>query len=119
IGLRNGFDGLMLGEPGIPLNERICEDIHSEGGTILGAANRGNPFEHPIKQPDGTIEYEDSSNLVVEKLQNLGVDAMIMVGGDGTMAIAHQLAQKGINLVGVPKTIDNDLGGTDRTFGFD
>ncbi len=119
IGLRNGFDGVLAKEPGIPLNEQLTEDILREGGTILGAANRGNPFKRPITQPDGSVIYEDVSDQVIDHLKTMGVDALIMVGGDGTMAIAQQLYTKGVRLVGVPKTIDNDLGGTDRTFGFD
>jgi len=119
IGLRNGFDGLMNDEPGIPLTVSRCHDILNDGGTILGAANRGNPFQMPITKDDGTIELKDISNDIVTKLDNLGIDALIMAGGDGTMAIAQQLLEKGVNIVGVPKTIDNDLGGTDRTFGFD
>ncbi len=119
VGLRNGFDGVLAKEPGIPLNENVVEDILRQGGTILGAANRGNPFSRPTPQPDGSIVYEDVSNQVIDHLKTMGIDALVMVGGDGTMTIAQQLLQKGVKTVGVPKTIDNDLGGTDRTFGFD
>lgn len=119
IGLRNGFEGLLNDEQGIPLNVEICHEILREGGTILGAANRGNPFHMPVKLPDGTIEERDISDQVIQKIEALGIDAMLMVGGEGSMAIAHDLLKKGIKVVGAPKTIDNDLGGTDRTFGFD
>ncbi|MFP4322061.1 MAG: 6-phosphofructokinase [Anaerolineales bacterium] len=119
VGIRNGFDGIMADEPLIPLTVERVEDILQDGGTILGAANRGNPFEKPISQPDGSIEYEDVSGTVVERIRAAEIDALIMVGGDGTMHIANGLQQKGLKIVGVPKTIDNDLTGTDRTFGFD
>lgn len=119
VGIRNGFDGVLAKEPGIPLNEKMVEDILKEGGTILGAANRGNPFHRPVKREDGTTDYIDASGEVIDHLKHMGVDALIMVGGDGTMAIAQQLLEKGMKVVGVPKTIDNDLNGTDRTFGFD
>ncbi len=119
VGIRNGFDGIIAGEPGIPLTVERVEDILQDGGTILGAANRGNPFEKPNPQPDGSIIYEDVSDMVVQRIHDAGIDALIMVGGDGTMNIAHGLIQKGVKIVGVPKTIDNDLDGTDRTFGFD
>jgi 6-phosphofructokinase 1 len=119
IGLRNGFDALMAGAEPIKLDVSRCHHILDEGGTILGAANRGDPFHRAVKQPDGSIEMVDQSDEVVARLKALNIDALIMVGGDGSMAIAQQLLEKGINVVGVPKTIDNDLGGTDRTFGFD
>jgi len=119
VGLRNGFEGLLNNEPGINLTVERCHDILNEGGTILGAANRGNPFQMPVPQADGSIDYVDVSDDVVKKLHKLGIDAMIMVGGDGSMKIAQELLEKGVKIVGVPKTIDNDLGGTDRTFGFD
>jgi 6-phosphofructokinase 1 len=119
IGLRNGFEGLLNNEPGIPLNVEVCHEILRAGGTILGAANRGNPFHMPVTLPDGTLEERDISDEVVSRMQGLGIDALLMVGGEGSMAIAHQLLTKGVKVVGAPKTIDNDLDGTDRTFGFD
>lgn len=119
VGIRNGFDGILADEDPIPLNIDVCEDILKDGGTILGAANRGNPFQKEVVHPDGSVTYEDLSDKVVENLERHGIDALIMVGGDGTMAIANLLLEKGVKVVGVPKTIDNDLGATDRTFGFD
>lgn len=119
VGIRNGFDGLFHGENPIPLTVAHCHDILNEGGTILGAANRGNPFAREVRHADGSITHEDQSQVVVDGLKAWGVDALIMVGGDGTMAIAQHLIELGVRVVGVPKTIDNDLGGTDRTFGFD
>jgi 6-phosphofructokinase 1 len=119
VGLRNGFEGLLAGEPGIPLTPARTHNILKDGGTILGAANRGNPFEMPITQSDGSIKVQDISDEVLHRFYSLGIDALLMVGGEGSMAIAQQLIRKGLNVVGAPKTIDNDLGGTERTFGFD
>jgi 6-phosphofructokinase 1 len=119
VGIRSGFDGLIADEPCIPLDVQRCHAILNEGGTILGAANRGNPFQMPVTLPDGTVTTEDISDRVIENLHKQGIEALVMVGGDGTMTIAQQLIEKGVKIVGVPKTIDNDLGGTERTFGFD
>ena len=86
------------------------------GGTILGTTNRGNPFEYPVDAPDGKVDYSDR---VVETFHKMGLDALVVIGGDGTLAIAHQFYLKGIPVVGVPKTIDNDIVGTTSCFGFD
>jgi 6-phosphofructokinase 1 len=88
------------------------------GGTILGTTNRGNPMRWPVKAEDGTVAYEDRTQAVLEALARHGVDALIAIGGDGSLAIAHSLAEKGLKVVGVPKTIDNDLAATQLTFGF-
>ncbi|MDX1994929.1 MAG: ATP-dependent 6-phosphofructokinase [bacterium] len=119
IGIREGFDGLLAGLPTVDLNLANVHDLLARGGTILGAANRGSPFSRPVEKPDGTIEYIDVSHEALERLAQLRLDALIVAGGDGTMAIAHRLVQMGAAIVGVPKTIDNDLGETDMTFGFD
>jgi phosphofructokinase-like protein len=119
LGILEGFDGLYAGLPLIPLDERRVEELLSRGGTILGAANRGNPFAHRVEKPDGTVEIVDGSNHALAQIQALGLDAVIVAGGDGTMSIAHKLVQLGAPIVGVPKTIDNDLNETDVTFGFD
>lgn len=103
----------------IPLDRDRVRGITLLGGTILGTANRGNPFEIPIQQEDGSITLEDRSDMVVDGFRKAGLDALIAMGGDGSMNIAHRLIQKGIPIVGVPKTIDNDLPGTDATLGFD
>ncbi len=92
--------------------------ILSRGGTILGTSNKGNPFRWPVRRGDGFVE-EDVSDEAVARLRELRVDALVAIGGDGTLKIAHQLAQKGVHVVGCPKTIDNDLSQTDQTFGFD
>jgi len=105
--------------PLISLDRDRVRGITLLGGTILGTANRGNPFEIPIQQLDGSFTLEDRSDMVVDGFKKAGLDALIAMGGDGSMAIAHRLIQKGIPIVGVPKTIDNDLPGTDATLGFD
>jgi len=89
------------------------------GGTILRATNRGNPFHYPRKQPDGSYVEYDRSDELIENARQFGIDAIISIGGDGSLDIAHRLCQKGMKIVGVPKTIDNDVSGTVTTFGFD
>ncbi|MHB8158789.1 MAG: 6-phosphofructokinase, partial [Desulfocucumaceae bacterium] len=92
--------------------------ILQRGGTILGASNQDNPFRFPLKE-GGNIVFHDFSDEAIENLKNLGIDVLIVIGGDGSMNIAHGFEQKGVKVIGVPKTIDNDLSATDRTFGFD
>jgi 6-phosphofructokinase 1 len=94
-------------------------DLLARGGTILGAANRGNPFALRVTHPDGTEEIADVSQEALKRIADYELDALIVAGGDGTMAIAHRLVGLGAQIVGVPKTIDNDLSETDVTFGFD
>jgi len=119
-GIEDGFDGLIERGFGAtrPLTLEDVRGILIRGGTILGTANRGNPFARKVIR-DGVEIIEDASGLVIERLDALGIDALVVVGGDGTLRIASELVEKGCLLVGVPKTIDNDLGGTDVTFGFD
>jgi 6-phosphofructokinase 1 len=117
IGIEDGFDGLV-GEPRwreLTLNS--VRGILPRGGTILGTSNRGNPLAYPVKE-NGETRIVDLSAGVVENFRKLGADALIAVGGDGTLKIARTLQEKGIPMVGVPKTIDNDLRGTDVTFGY-
>jgi 6-phosphofructokinase 1 len=118
VGIQEGFDGLHVGLPPMPLDDVSVRDLLSRGGTILGAANRGSPFAVPNEQPDGTTEYVDASQEAIHRLEAMGIDALIVAGGDGTMAIAQKLVVLGAKIVGVPKTIDNDLAATDVTFGF-
>lgn len=118
LGIRSGFDGFLQANGVIPLTPAIVEDILPKGGTILGAANRGNPFARRVTR-DGKEVIEDVSDRVVDKIRELDLDALIVVGGDGTLGIARDLFNKGVATVGVPKTIDNDVGGTEATFGFD
>jgi 6-phosphofructokinase 1 len=116
VGLEDSFDGLI--EPGRAhvLTARDVTGILRLGGTILGTTNRGNPFAYPIATADGTRDY---SQRCVEMFQTLALDALVVIGGDGTLAIAHEFCKLGIPLVGVPKTIDNDIVGTTNCFGFD
>lgn len=119
LGVRNGFDGFVQ-EGGIfPLNSTLVRGILPRGGTILGAANRGNPFALKVVHEDGSVSFEDTSQRVHERIHSLRLDALVVVGGDGTLHIANELHQIGVPVVGVPKTIDNDVGGTDFSFGFD
>jgi 6-phosphofructokinase len=93
--------------------------ILPRGGSILGCSNRANPFAYPIEHGHGRTSYEDVSKRVIDRLSAEGVDALVLVGGDGTMSMGLRLIELGVPVVGVPKTIDNDLASTDVTFGFD
>jgi len=118
MGIKRGYEGLLATEGVFPLNLETVRGILPKGGTILGAANRGNPFARRVIR--GGKEYiEDASEDVLASIRDLNLDALIVVGGDGTLRIARELYDKGVPVVGVPKTIDNDIGGTDVTFGFD
>lgn len=117
LGVEDGFDGLVDGPRLRNLDLPAVRGILPRGGTILGTSNRGNPFAYPIREGD-TIRLVDVSGRVVENFQRSGADALIAVGGDGTLKIARQLNELGVPVVGVPKTIDNDLQGTDVTFGY-
>ena len=119
VGIRQGFDGLLNDTAPMHLNEINVRDLLPRGGTILGAVNSGNPFVRHIPQADGTTAHIDVSHEALARLKSLGIEALIVAGGDGTMAIAQKLIGLGVRIVGVPKTIDNDLAGTDVTFGFD
>ncbi len=121
VGIRDGYLGLleMAPEEGlIPLTRDRVRGISNQGGTIIGTTNRGNPFEYPVKR-GGAIVAKDRSDELVEAFRRQGFDALVAVGGDGSLEIAHRLCRKGIPVVGVPKTIDNDLAATFLTFGFD
>ncbi|MDD5603354.1 MAG: ATP-dependent 6-phosphofructokinase [Eubacteriales bacterium] len=115
-GYRDGYRGLVLNNF-IKLTPEDVSGILDKGGTILGTSNRDNPFRFEIKR-DGRTEYADMSDSVAKNLEMFGIDCLIAAGGDGTLSIAAALARKGVKLVGVPKTIDNDLSATDMTFGF-
>ncbi len=118
IGIRDGYDG-FIDEKGImPLGIDQVRGILPRGGTILGAANRGNPYARKVIR-DGTEIMIDVSDEIIKGIQRLEMDALLVLGGDGTLHIAHELFLKGASIIGVPKTIDNDIGGTERTFGFD
>ncbi len=119
VGSINAFDG-VLNEPNeiVVLDEKRVAGIHIRGGTIIGTTNKGGPFAWPIKNQDGSWSAADRSDEMLRRLQYLGVDAVINIGGDGSQQISQQLFEKGCNIIGVPKTIDNDLSATDFTFGF-
>jgi len=119
LGIRRGFDGLLGDDKVVPLGPPEVRGITHLGGTILGTTNRGNPFKWRQQQPDGTWLERDRSDELVTAFHALRLDALIAIGGDGSLGIALHLMAKGIPVVGVPKTIDNDVGGTVATFGFD
>ncbi len=122
IGIRNGYDGLLdarLRRNGLmPLTPERVSGITNLGGTILGTTNAGNPFKYPVQTAKG-LEERDLSGKVLSALERAGVDALVAIGGDGSLRVARRLADKGLRVVGVPKTIDNDLEETVITFGFD
>jgi phosphofructokinase-like protein len=123
LGIRRGYMGILEddvdGEKGVfPLTAHAVRGITHLGGTILGTTTRGNPFGLEVRQPDGTWGKVDRSSEIVEGFARLGIDALVAIGGDGSLNIAHALHQKGLPVIGVPKTIDNDLRATDVTFGF-
>ncbi|GAB4542114.1 MAG: 6-phosphofructokinase [Anaerolineales bacterium] len=118
IGIKNGYDGFLDEDGCIPLGAAEVRGILPRGGTILGAANRGNPYARKIMR-DGKEVVIDVSDEIVKAIARMELDALLVLGGDGTLRIAHELAQKGAKVIGVPKTIDNDIGGTEITFGFD
>jgi 6-phosphofructokinase 1 len=113
------FNG-VLNEPQeiIKLTSKRTAGIHVKGGTILKTTNKGNPIKYPVILPDGTTRFEDRSDELIKKLKELNFDAIINIGGDGSQKISKALFEKGIPIIGVPKTIDNDLSATDLTFGF-
>ncbi|RIW16994.1 ATP-dependent 6-phosphofructokinase [Algoriphagus lacus] len=102
----------------IKLDEQTVAGIHVRGGTILGTTNKGNPMNYPEKQADGTIKTVNRIPWLVDRLKSHGFDAVINIGGDGSQAISQAMFEAGMPVVGVPKTIDNDLNSTDFTFGF-
>jgi 6-phosphofructokinase 1 len=117
VGIRNGFEGLYE-EEYIELTEASVQQLLSRGGTMLGSSNRANPFAYPLRLPDGRVEIHDVSARVLANLTRLNLEGLIVVGGDGTMSFSQKFLQKGARIVGVPKTIDNDLEATDYTVGF-
>lgn len=118
IGITDGFDGLIWPERSRELTLKDVSGILPRGGTILGTTNRGNPFSYKTVE-NGQEVTRDISDEVIGNARKLGIDAIISIGGDGSMKIAYELFLKGLQVVGVPKTIDNDLSATEVTFGFD
>ena len=119
VGIRRGYGGLLGDDKLIPLGPAEVRGITHLGGTILGTTNRGDPFVHREVRPDGSVVVHDHSDQVVTAFRANRLDALIAIGGDGSLSIAKRLMEKGIPVVGVPKTIDNDVAGTVATFGFD
>jgi 6-phosphofructokinase 1 len=116
IGLEDSFDGLIDPKRSRPLTIGDVTGIHPLGGTILGTTNRGNPFAYPVHTENGQVDY---SARCIDSFHRLGLQALVVIGGDGTLAIAHDFQKLGVPVVGVPKTIDNDIEATTMTFGFD
>jgi 6-phosphofructokinase 1 len=124
FGIRDGYNGLLKPEDYpegglIPMTRRSVRGITHLGGTILGTTNKGNPTKYPTMGPDGKLYEKDRTDELVDSFRKNGIEALVALGGDGSLGIANVLAQKGLRVVGVPKTIDNDLDKTVATFGFD
>lgn len=119
LGIKRGFAGLLGEDAVVSLTKDSVRGIAHLGGTILRTTNRGNPFCYPQQQEDGSFLEVDRSDELIESARQLGIEALISIGGDGSLDIANRLCQKGMRIVGVPKTIDNDVSGTVTTFGFD
>lgn len=118
LGIRNGYDGFIEADGIVPLSIDSVRGLLPRGGTILGAANRGNPYARKVIR-DGKEVMIDVSDEIIKGIKRLEMDALLVLGGDGTLHIAHELCKKGAPVIGVPKTIDNDISGTELTFGFD
>jgi ATP-dependent phosphofructokinase / diphosphate-dependent phosphofructokinase len=118
FGIRRGYQGLFRDDGVVPLDRASVQGLTHRGGTILGTTNRGNPFSWPRTLPDGTEETVDRSPEVLEAFRAHGLSALVAIGGDGSLRIAAELSERGLPVVGVPKTIDNDLAATQVTFGF-
>lgn len=119
VGIKRGYYGLLGEDDVVTLNADSVRGIAHLGGTILRTTNHGNPFRWPVPQPDGSLVEVDRSDELMENTRQFGIDAVISIGGDGSMHLARLLHEKGLPIVGVPKTIDNDVSGTISTFGFD
>ena len=126
VGIRHGYHGLYHGDF-VKLGLEDVEEIITKGGTILYSSNKDNLFKYPvrdangefIRDENGKLTYEDVSDVGVENLNKAGIDAVFILGGDGTLTSGRDFARKGVNVIAIPKTIDNDLAFTDYTFGFD
>ncbi len=119
LGSIQAYNGILW-EPTevVRLTPEVVRGIHFRGGTIIETTNSGGPFNWPVKNADGTWTTADRSDEMLRKLQYMGIDAVISIGGDGSQRISQKLYEKGLNIIGVPKTIDNDLSMTECTFGF-
>ena len=118
LGVQDGFGGLVRGQFTL-LGEKDVSGILPRGGTILGTSNRDNPFHFQAMNEGGETVFEDASDIAIENLKQAGAGALVVTGGDGTQSIALNFSRLGVKVVGIPKTIDNDIMATDVTFGFD
>jgi 6-phosphofructokinase 1 len=119
LGSIQAFNGILWEPTEVKvLTPEVVKGIHFQGGTIIETTNKGGPFAWPVKNKDGSYSAIDRSDEMIRKIQYLGIDAVINIGGDGSQRISQALYEKGLNIIGVPKTIDNDLSSTDSTFGF-
>jgi 6-phosphofructokinase 1 len=118
-GIQRGYEGLLSFNGVVRLGPDAVRGITHLGGTILGTTNRGNPFRYVMRDEEGREHEVDRSDDLVAAFHASGFDALVSIGGDGSLQISHQLWCKGLPVVCVPKTIDNDVAGTQRTFGFD
>ena len=116
-GFFDGYSGLIQNRY-MRLDIPHISGLLHRGGTVLGSNNRDNPFNFPVQEGQNLV-YMDMSLKAIENLKSLNIDCLIVIGGDGSLAIARELTDKGAKIIGVPKTIDNDMPGTDQTFGFD
>lgn len=119
FGSLEAFEG-VLSEPSklMKLTNENVAGLHVKGGTILQTSNAKNPLNYPVRQQNGIWEYEDITGELAQKIKDLGFDVVINIGGDGSQRISEALHKNGVHIIGVPKTIDNDLNATDYTFGF-
>lgn len=116
IGYKYGYRGLYKNDF-IPLTLDTVSGILHKGGTILYSSNKDNLFDYQVEE-NGKLVKKDVSDVAVENLKKEGVDVLVVIGGDGTLTSARDFARKGVKVIGIPKTIDNDLSSTDLTFGF-
>ncbi|MFQ5715548.1 MAG: 6-phosphofructokinase [Nitrospinales bacterium] len=117
VGIQDGFDGLLANRTQ-ELTNQNTRDILTLGGTILGTSNKGNPFEYREHDHDGTVRIRDYSEKAIKNFNRLMLDCLFVVGGEGTLLIGYEMYKRGVPVIGIPKTIDNDLKETDYTFGF-
>ena len=117
FGIEDGYEGLIQ-KRGHMLSSQEVSGILTHGGTILGTSNTADPFKVPVQKGNQTV-FEDQSAIAIHHFNDWGLDGLVIAGGDGTLTIASKLFAKGVPVVGIPKTIDNDLPGTDCTFGYD
>ncbi len=118
-GSEDSFDGFIKPNKMVQLTLDSVRGILPKGGTILGTTNKGNPFRYPQRDANGVVVFHDYAQLVIDKFREMNFEAMILIGGDGTLTIGHKFLEAGLPVIGVPKTIDKDLLATEVTFGFD